>query len=121
MAKVIIRAKAPGCRGRRGLSQKRPQGRIAAMLQKARKKGYVKFSVLPAEGSKAVALVGDFNNWQPVEMKKQKDGRFAVEVKLPAGQYQYKFIIDGQWAADQENGDVLPNPHGSLNSVAKVS
>jgi hypothetical protein len=54
-------------------------------------------------------------------MKKQKDGRYAVEVKLPAGTYQYKFIVDGQWATDQENGDVAPNAHGSLNSVAKVS
>jgi len=91
------------------------------MLQKAKKKGYVRFSVLPAEGTKEVSLVGDFNNWQPVVMKKQKDGRYAVEVKLPAGTYQYKFIVDGQWATDQENGDVAPNAHGSLNSVAKVS
>jgi 1,4-alpha-glucan branching enzyme len=91
------------------------------MLQKAKKKSYMKFSLLPAEGAKAVSLVGDFNNWQPVAMKKQKDGRFAVDVKMAAGTYQYKFIIDGQWAADQENGDVAPNPHGSLNSVAKVS
>ena len=91
------------------------------MLQKTKRKGFVRFSVLPAESTKEVSLVGDFNNWQPVAMKKQKDNRFAVEVKLPPGTYQYKFIVDGQWATDQENGDVVPNPHGSVNSVAKVS
>ncbi|MBM4017823.1 MAG: glycoside hydrolase [Planctomycetes bacterium] len=96
----------------------RREGEI--MVQKARRKGYVRFSVAPNGAAQEVMLAGEFNEWCPAPMRKQKDGGFALEVKLPAGTYQYKFLIDGQWAADPDHPETAPNPHGSMNSVARV-
>jgi hypothetical protein len=53
-------------------------------------------------------------------MKKQKDGSFALEVLLPPGEHEYKFLVDGQWMADPDHSRCAPNPYGSFNSVAKV-
>lgn len=67
---------------------------------------------LPAEavnGAKAVALVGEFNNWDvsTLTLKKQKDGSYKTTVELPVGgEYQYRYLLDGSkwendWAADK--------------------
>jgi 1,4-alpha-glucan branching enzyme len=71
----------------------------------------VTFTV-PAEAAveaKKIALVGEFNNWNPEEaiaLKKQKDGSFKASLELSAGEYQFKYILDGEkwendWAADK--------------------
>ena len=41
----------------------------------------------------------------------------SVVIALPAGEQQYKFVVDGQWFADPENG-VTAGEYG--NSVVKV-
>ena len=67
---------------------------------------------LPAEAvveTKKVALLGDFNNWNPEEgiaLKKQKDGSFKGIVELTSGEYQFKYLLDNEkwendWAADK--------------------
>lgn len=84
---------------------------IAKQFLKSKPIAKVTFE-LPAEavnGAKAVALVGEFNEWdasaQP--LKKQKDGSFKATVELPVGaEYQYRFVLDGEtwendWAADK--------------------
>lgn len=90
------------------------------MFGKGQKKGTVKFSIKASNGAKSAELAGDFTDWEPIEMKKQKTGNFAVTVPLTSGTYQYKFIVDGQWVADPDNDLWAPNPYGSLNSVAQV-
>ena len=45
-----------------------------------------------APAAKKVALVGEFNGWNPetgIEMKKQKDGAFKAVVELEAGNSFY--------------------------------
>jgi 1,4-alpha-glucan branching enzyme len=90
------------------------------MFAKRTQKGAVRFSIKPENSAKKVMLVGDFNGWKPVEMKKQKDGQFAAIVTLPPGTYEYKFIVDGQWRVDPDNSAWALNPYGTLNSVAQV-
>ena len=90
------------------------------MFAKGQKKGTIKFTVTPNDGTKSAALAGEFSDWKPVEMKKQKNGSYSVILPLPPGNYQYKFILDGQWSADPDNDLWAPNPYGSLNSVAQV-
>ena len=76
-----------------------------------------------AEKGKAVYLAGEFNQWNPTAKKmayKAKDGLYAATVKLAAGTYQYKFVIDGTWCADPENVNSVPNDQGTFNSVVEV-
>ncbi len=90
------------------------------MFKKGRKKGTVRFSVTPANGVKKVCLAGDFNDWEPVTMRKQKNGSYAVTVPIEPGSHQYKFKLDDQWLLDPENHTHSANSFGTLNSVAVV-
>lgn len=58
----------------------------------------------------AVYLAGEMNNWNPQDtpMQKGPDGIWSVTLSLAAGQWVYKFVVDGKYIAD-------PDPH-SLSS-----
>jgi len=59
--------------------------------------------------AKNVVLSGNFNAWNTGElfMEKVKDG-WQIAYVLPAGNYEYKFIVDGNWIIDPAN----PNTTG---------
>jgi 1,4-alpha-glucan branching enzyme len=70
---------------------------------------------LPAEAAvetKKVALVGEFNDWNPedaVALKKQKDGSFKASLELAAGEYQFRYILDDEkWENDWEADKYVP-------------
>jgi chromosome partitioning protein len=70
-----------------------------------------------------VQIAGDFNNWQPTEtlMEKVADkGVWQAKLKLPAGKYRYRLVIDGQWQQDPYNEVTEMNPYGDYNSVLEV-
>lgn len=70
-----------------------------------------------------VQIAGDFNNWQPEKNLMEKVGETGVwqtKVKLPAGKYRYRLVVDGQWQQDPYNGNIEPNPFGGFNSVLEV-
>lgn len=77
-----------------------------------------------APAADRVALVGDFNAWNPQATplrRRKKDGRWWARVSLLPGEYQYKFVVDGSvWHADPQNPHRVSNPHGSFNSVCIV-
>jgi hypothetical protein len=52
--------------------------------------------------ARQVFLVGDFNNWNPYShpLKKTRAGLWEIEIDLPAGDYSYRFIVDGQHTVD---------------------
>jgi 1,4-alpha-glucan branching enzyme len=89
------------------------------MVEKGRKKGTLRFS-LEANGSGKVELAGDFNDWQPSRMRKNKQGRYVAVVPVPPGVYEYKFIVDGDWITDPETHTWAMNPYGTMNSVAQM-
>ncbi len=72
----------------------------------------------------SVALVGDFNNWNTAltPLRKDDSGLWLAEVDAPqAGNYQYKFIVDGsRWLEDPSNGMKVPDNYGGLNSVLAI-
>jgi hypothetical protein len=72
-----------------------------------------------APNAASVAWAGEFNSWSASAhpMKKGADGTWSVVVPLPAGDHQYKFVVDGTWFADPEN-PVTAGEFG--NSVVKV-
>jgi len=73
--------------------------------------------------AESVQLAGDFNNWQPTETKMQKVGQSGVwqtKLKLPAGKYRYRVVVDGQWQQDPYNEHTELNPFGEYNSIVEV-
>jgi 1,4-alpha-glucan branching enzyme len=89
------------------------------MYAKGTRKGTVRFS-LKSPGASKISIAGDFNQWKPESLKKQKDGSFALTLTLSKGTYEYKFIVDSQWLVDPDNNAWALNPFGTLNSVAQV-
>ena len=73
--------------------------------------------------AKEVILMGDFNNWNPKKhpMKKDDNGKWTKAVLLPPGQYEYKFLVDGQWKEDPQNDRIRPNKFGTYNNVFKLA
>ena len=70
-----------------------------------------------------VYLAGSFNDWQPqvMPLKKRQDGKWCTEMLLKPGQYEYRFVVDGQWQDDPMAAQYVANSFGSLNSVLKVA
>jgi len=104
-AKVVVKKSAP------------KTAKAAKAVTKA-----VTFTV-HAEKGKAIYLAGEFNGWDPTAKKmayKAKGGIYAATIKLAAGNYQYKFVIDGTWCADPENAQAVPNDQGTFNSIVTV-
>ena len=92
------------------------------VAKKAAAKKDVTFTV-HADKGKAVYVAGEFNGWDPTAKKmayKARAGIYAATLKLAAGTYQYKFVIDGTWCADPENVNAVPNDQGTFNSVVTV-
>jgi 1,4-alpha-glucan branching enzyme len=77
---------------------------------------------LEAAGAKEVLLTGDFNNWSPEKhpMKRDENGMWNKAVMLSPGNYEYKFLVDGQWREDPRNDHICPNCFGTYNSVIKL-
>lgn len=79
---------------------------IAKQFLKGKPECKVKFTLTDEEAGRAesVALVGDFNNWDPAAtpMKKQKGGGFAVTLNLPSGTTKkFRYLADGErWVND---------------------
>ncbi|KQS24693.1 isoamylase early set domain-containing protein [Dyadobacter sp. Leaf189] len=88
----------------------------------------VTFTV-PAEAAaeaKKVALVGEFNEWNPeaLVLKKQKDGSFKTSLELGAGEHQFRYILDDEkWENDWEADKYVPAgvDEASENSVVVCS
>lgn len=56
-----------------------------------------------ANGAKLVSLLGDFNEWNPTALKKQKDGNFKASVELEKGkEFAFRYLVDNNvWINDE--------------------
>ncbi|UCG53389.1 MAG: isoamylase early set domain-containing protein [Candidatus Latescibacterota bacterium] len=71
--------------------------------------------------AKEVYLVGEFNNWDPrADRMVKRKGTFRKTLHLAPGEYQYKFLIDGEWHNDPAAKAQVPNEFGTMNSVVRV-
>lgn len=82
----------------------------------ARKKEGVEFALFAPYNDEA-ALLGSWNEWQRIPMKKGDDGWWRVAVSLPDGDYEYRFgvisksyFMEGEWVT-------FPDPRGSQLTV----
>ncbi len=69
-----------------------------------------------------VFLAGEFNEWHASElpMAKTSDGRWVAKIRLPAGDFKFRYCADGEWFADYAAFGVAPGPFG-LDSVVRVA
>jgi len=87
----------------------------------AKEKAEQTFSIR-APGARSVHLAADFTEWQQraIPMKQVSDGLWSTAVTLPAGTYQYRFFVDGEWRDDPECTVRAPNSYGTQNMVRVV-
>jgi hypothetical protein len=79
---------------------------------------------LAAPASSRVAVVGDFNDWDPAAtpLRPAGDGgTWIVELRLKPGRYHYTFLIDGRrWARDPSSPPAAESDFGAPVSVLTV-
>lgn len=74
------------------------------------------------EQAHEVCIAGTFNDWRPdaTPMRAAGAGDWAADLSLPAGRYEYRFVVDEQWRNDPAAASQVPNGFGSFNSVVEV-
>ncbi|MBT9590214.1 MAG: isoamylase early set domain-containing protein [Thiobacillus sp.] len=79
---------------------------------------------LYAPQARSVALIGDFNGWgstDGVKLAPSANGMWSVTVPLPAGRYQYAFLVDGQrWVTDPRAEQHVNDGFGRQNAVITI-
>lgn len=79
------------------------------------------FTVFTLEGrtdATQVFLSGSFNSWSTLTHPMERtDTGWELKVKLEAGKYLYKFIVDGYWTEDPANEQQEWDGHGGNNSA----
>jgi 1,4-alpha-glucan branching enzyme len=96
-----------------------PVAGVAAALDEAPRP--VRFG-LRAPEARRVALVGDFNRWDPVAtpLARTADG-WEVEVALTPGRHAYAFVVDGaRWVLDPAAQRERDPDFGQARSVTVV-
>ncbi|MBV8390025.1 MAG: hypothetical protein JO080_09525 [Mucilaginibacter sp.] len=80
--------------------------------------GLTRFMLPGYTQAKRVMLSGNFNNWSTLKGAMTKtDGGWIIDVKLPSGICQYKYIIQGRWTTDPNNLQNADDGNGNTNSV----
>lgn len=71
-----------------------------------------------------IYLIGDFNQWdeRSIPMHQERDGVWRATLDLPAGQqYQFRYMIDGQWKTDYHADGFAQGVYGADNSVVHTT
>ena len=69
-----------------------------------------------------IFVAGSFNGWEPRNPLTDRagNGKYSCRIFLEPGEYQYKFVVDGEWRLDAANPNFVPNDFGTLNSLLTV-
>jgi 1,4-alpha-glucan branching enzyme len=72
-------------------------------------------------GARHVCLAGEFNNWDAgnLPMVARDGGYWTARMKLPAGEFKFRYCADGEWFTDYAAFGVEPGQYG-LDSVCRV-
>ena len=99
-------------------------GSSAARLYGARATSQGVLFVQPLGMGRRVVVAGEFNGWSSsahVMRRNEALGVYEVCVALPAGEWQYRLVVDGVWIADPYNPRTVQNPYGNRNSIVEVA
>lgn len=70
----------------------------------------------PDAGS--VAVTGSFCGWdRGVPLKKDRSGTWKTTLTLPPGDYEYRFLVDGEWRDDPNCTERTVNRFGTENCI----
>lgn len=70
-------------------------------------------------GGKDVFLSGSYDGWKArIPMSKSREDFYGI-VDLPAGEHEYKFLVDGQWKVNQDE-PTKETENGFTNNVLSV-
>ncbi len=80
--------------------------------------------------AKEVYIAGTFNGWNETShpMRQTRGGEWVLNMSLPPGRHEYKFIVDGRWCCDESERDdahdgrpdCVENAFGTMNRVLHV-
>ena len=98
-----------------------PKAEPKAQVQSKPALATVRFEV-EAPRATSVSVAGTFNDWKPgaTPLTGVGGGKWAKEISLAPGRYEYRFVVDGQWTDDAKAKTYAPNPHGGRNAVIEV-
>jgi hypothetical protein len=73
-------------------------------------------------GARAVCVAGTFNDWQPEKapLRQKESGEWEIALSLAPGDYEYRFVADGEWVDDPLAGRHVTNPYGGQNAVLHI-
>lgn len=76
-----------------------------------------------APQAKSVALVGDFNQWNPGAnpMNQMPDRAWMLTLELKHGHHRYAFLVDGVLTLDPKAQGIARNDQGERVSLIPVS
>ena len=83
----------------------------------------VEFVINAGPGHEFVGVAGSFNDWDPAHNPMtycRENQNYSCILELPAGVYEYKLVVDGQWMIDEGNPNFVSNDFGTLNSIVTV-
>ncbi len=97
---------------------------ISKSLSKTGKKCRVTFKHTPETPAETIAVLGEFNDWEPEAnlLKARKDGSYSATLSVDApGTYRFRYLLDGKiWENEAESDDEVRNRFGSFDSVLEV-
>lgn len=78
---------------------------------------------LQSPNAKSVCVAGDFNGWASEKhvMKADNNGVWRKTLMLPAGTYEYRFLVDGSWQNDPKNEKLCRNCFGTRNNLLQIT
>jgi hypothetical protein len=79
--------------------------------------------VLVEPTAQTVAIVGDFNGWDPMQspLERLDQGVWTTTLALTPGRYHYQFLVDGErWVIDPLARETTLDGFGARNSVLDV-
>ena len=81
---------------------------------------WVEFSFFRPNANE-VHLAGEFNKWKKgdLPMVSTGNGYWRAKVRLPAGEFRFRYCADGEWFTDYAAFGVEPSPFG-LDSVVRI-
>ncbi len=83
--------------------------------------GNVRFRLRGYKNAKEVIVSGSFNKWNESALKMYRiDNGWEIKVQIDAGDYEYRYIVDGHWMEDPTNPDKVRNEFNEFNSRLNV-
>jgi 1,4-alpha-glucan branching enzyme len=81
---------------------------------------WVEFRFFRPDASR-VHIAGDFNGWRQGElpMARAEEGYWTARIRLPVGEFRFRYCADGVWFTDYAAFGVEPGRFG-LDSIIRV-